>query len=129
MIDALKLLRDFLLADAGYVAVVTGGTYAGRNVPPVGYDPGDGPCTVFDVRGGRPDYDDALLMPSVQFKCYGSSEVEANACYRALYDALHDATGEHVLHAEVETIGQTLEEPETGWFFVVSHFSVTFRQI
>ena len=126
MIDPHTIVEGFLDKQADLDGVLL---YPGEDVPPPGYTPGDnGDCITFKVRGGDSDYEDALLRPSVQFKCYGSSEVEANACYRALYDALHNGSGEHVLHAEVETIGQTLEEPETGWYFVLSYFSVTLRQ-
>ena len=128
MIDALALVLEYLEADAAFVSASGGGIFAGRDTPPSGYDPSNGPCTVFNVRGGGPDYDDALLVPSVQFKSYGANELAANTCYKALCDALHNAHSTKVLWAGIEVIGQTLEEPETDWFFVLSFFSVMLKQ-
>ena len=102
--------------------------YAGRTVPPPGYELSDGPCVVFRVRGGGPDYDDALLIPSVQFKMYGSSEESAFEVYRALYDRLHNGHDDSILHAESEVLGQLLEESDTQWPYVLAFFTVMVRQ-
>lgn len=127
MIDALKTIRDFLLADTTLAALVSTRVFAGRDVPPRGYVPGDGALITFRIRGGAPDYEDALLRPSVQIKCYGATEYAAETAYRALYDALQGGRGEQVLHAELETLGGQLEESETGWFFTVSFWRMLIR--
>lgn len=134
MIDVHTTVRTFLLANEGLAALVPAArVFAGRNEPPPGYAPGsDGPCVTFKVRGGAGayrgrDYEDALLVPSMQFKCYGTSEVEAYQVYRALADALHGGRGASVLHAEEAGIGQPLEEPDTEWRFVLSFFDVMVR--
>lgn len=127
MIDALQAIRDFLLADAALTALVSTRVFAGRDVPPRGVQPGDGALITFRIRGGAPDYENALLWPSVQIKCYGATEYTAEAVYRTLYDALQCARGEQVLHAELETLGGQLEEPETGWFFTVSYWRLLIR--
>lgn len=128
MIDALALIRTHLLANTALAALVSTRVYAGRDVPPPGYKPSDGAAITFKLRGGQPDYDDALLNPSVQFRCYGATELAADVCYRALYDALHNAHGASVLHGEIEIAGQSLEEPETAWPFVLAYFTVMLRQ-
>ena len=128
MIDALALIRAHLVADATLLARVGERLYAGRDVPPSGYTPDDGAAITFLVRGGGPDYDDALLLPSVQFKCYGTSELEANTTYRALVDALHNSRGASVLWAELEVLGGTLREPDTEWVFVLVFFKIMLRQ-
>lgn len=127
MIDVHTAILDFLLRDAALRDLVGERMYAGRNVPPVGYLPEQGPCVVFKTRGGRPDYEDALLMPSVQFKCYGADEVTAGVVYRMLFDALQSRAGGGILHAESETLGEPLEEPETEWRFVLSFWRVMIR--
>ncbi len=128
MIDAEQIIRDFLVS-SDLVAWTGARIYAGRDVPPEGYSlPTDGPCVVFKSRGGSPDYDDALLRPSLQFKCYGDSEYTAMAVYRALYDVLHNGFNENILHAEVEVTGQPLEEPDTRWRFVLCYFLAVIRQ-
>ena len=128
MIEPQTIIQAFLAADSGLSALTSSRIYAGRDVPPKGYDPADGAAVAFRVRGGFHDYDDALLVPSVQFKCYGASEVAAYACYRALVDALHNGYSATILHGEEETIGQSLEETGTEWRFVLCHFMVHIRQ-
>lgn len=128
MIDALDEIRDFLVANSTYTTAVSGGTYAGRSTPPVGYKPSDGACCVFTGRGGAADYEDALLVPDLQFKVYGASELAANTAYRALYDRFHDGRDANLIHAEIVTLGQTLEEPDTGWYFVLCYGFAMLRQ-
>jgi len=128
MIDANAKIREYLLTDVPLVNLVGARIYAGRDVPPEGYQPQDGAAITFRLRGGSPDYDDALLTPSVQFKCYAATEIDAMTCYRALYDALHNGTGATVLHGESEILGQSLEEPNTQWPFVLSYFQIMLRQ-
>ncbi len=128
MVDLHKVLRDFLLAKAELVELVGERVWAGRNVPPIGYKPvGDGPCVVFRVRGGGVAYDDGLLLPSVQVKCYGADELAAWGVYRVLFDVLQNGAGSGVLHAEAEGLGELLEEPETEWHFALSFWRVVIR--
>lgn len=128
MVDLHAIVRAYLLTDATLVGLIGSRLYAGRDVPPVGYKPDDGACITFKVRGGGPDYDDALLNPSVQLKCYAESEAEAWALYRALYDHLHNAHTASILHAESDALGQLLEEPDTKWIFVLTFFTVMVKQ-
>ncbi len=128
MVDPHGVVRGFLMLDVALRELVGERVYAGRDVPPEGYGVEAGPCVCFRVRGGRPDYEDALLVPSVQVKCYGTDEVEANGVYRAVYGRLHNGAGAGILHAECETLGVPLEEPETEWHFVLSFFTIQIRQ-
>jgi len=128
LVDPHTTIRTFLAADATLTALTSTRIYAGRDVPPKGYKPSDGACVVFRVRGGAPDYDDALLNPSVQFKVYGEDEVAAFAVYQALYDRLHNGYSATILHAESEVLGQLLEEPDTEWRFVLAYFLVQIKQ-
>jgi hypothetical protein len=125
VVDALQAVRDFLVAQGALTALTGGRIWAGRDVPPPGYQPADGGAICLNVRGGSVDESDALVLPSVQFKCYGADEVGANEVYRALYDALHNAQAAVVRWARCEILGQTLQEPETGWTFVLAFFQVT----
>lgn len=127
MVDPHDVVLDYVRLGADLVDLVGERVYAGRDVPPVGYEPGDGPCVTFRARGGGPDYDDALMGASVQFKCYGADEVEAFEVYGALYDHLHNGRSSRLLHAECEVLGQLLEGPETGWVFVLGFFRVLVR--
>ena len=132
MRDVHSAIRTLLVADSGLTALVNTRVFAGRDVPPPGTAPGDGACLTFRVRGGAGgyrgrDYEDALIVPSVQFKCYAASEIKAFEVYRALVDALHNGHDGTVLHAEEAGVGQPVEEPGTEWRFVLSFFEVMVR--
>ena len=125
MIDAGDAIRDHLVANAALYALVGVRVYAERDVPPPGYKPAaSGPCVCVKVRGGLPHPSDALLEPSVQVKCYGADETEANQVYRALYGALHNGGSGVVRWGQCEVLGQTLTERDTGWPFVLSFYKL-----
>jgi hypothetical protein len=125
VIDPHAAVLAFLEAQEGLEGVAI---HAGRDVPPEGYTPGDdGDAIVFRIRGGTFDYEDALILPSVQFKCYATDEVDAYDLYRTLHGVLQLGHDGSILNAEAETIGQLLEEPETGWRFVLAFYTVMVR--
>lgn len=130
MIDAATVIRDYLLADSALATLVGSRVYAERVTPPPGYTPADGGCVVFRARGGQVLAQGSVIAPSVQFKCYAGAtentpaEINANAVYRALYDAIErDGGGNGVKSCTVEVLGQTLSEPDTGWTFVLTFAS------
>lgn len=126
MIDPHEAIVTYLEAQAGLAGVTI---VAGRNEPAEGYQPSDGPCIVFKVRGGSGDYEDALITPSVQFKCYESTERSAYSLYIALRDALQHGANSQVRWAREEVLGQPLTEPDTGWPFTLAFFDVTIRNL
>ena len=129
MIDAHKKIRDYLITVDGLTDLTgTGRIWAGREFPTVGYTPSDGSGVAFIARDQKPDYDDAVLIVPIQAKCYGSTDMNAMTCYRALYDALQNAATSTILHAECDGGGQPLEEPDTGWNFVLGYFMVVLKQ-
>lgn len=125
MIDVGAAIRQYLLAQGDLTALVGPRIYAESDSPPPGYKPGaDGPAVCFKVRGGRQDYSDVLLLPSVQVKVYADTTLHAQETYRALYDALHNRHDATMRWAQSETLGVTLLEPETSWVFVLVYFQV-----
>ena len=126
MIDPHAVVKEFLEKRSELDGV---SLFAGRSVPPEGYSPDDsGDCLVFKVRGGDSDYEDALLRPSVQFKAYSTSELNAYTLYQTLDDVLHGAHSADILHCERENMGQLLEEAETEWPYVLAYFKFVLRQ-
>ena len=95
------------------------------DTPRTGYVPSQGPALVFRIRGGTSDYSASIVNASVQFRCYGRDEEQANQLYRACFDAFQIVSaGLHIVSHSVETLGTTLEDPATGWVFVL--FFVSF---
>jgi hypothetical protein len=124
MIDGPEALRNFLVAQPALIALVGDRVWAETSTPAAGYKPSDGPAICFMTRGGRDDYTDVIIIPSVQFKVYGSSEIVANEAYRVLHDALHNGKGYGVRWGRCEVLGQTLREPETEWIFILTFFTI-----
>lgn len=122
MIDTAEVIRGFLIIQPQVTALTAQRIWAERDTPPEGYVISDGPAICFKRRGGGVDYESVVLRPSIQFKVYGRTELEANQVYRALFDVLARAGTGVILAAELETLGQTLYEPETGWPYVLVFF-------
>ena len=123
MIDTSEVIRDFLAIQPQVTGLTAQRIWGERDTPPEGYSLGnDGPAICFKRRGGGVDYESVVLRPSVQFKVYGRTELEANQVYRALFDVLGRANTGLILAAELETQGQTLYEPETDWPYVLVFF-------
>jgi len=129
MIDALGLIRKYVHQRPTVVALVGKRIWAGRTYPPKGYKPDQGPALVFQVRGGALTYEDDHVFASVQFKCYGLTEVDANELYSALVTDVHAATGVSatIRHAELEGLGTTLEEPDSEWVYVLCYVNFMIR--
>jgi hypothetical protein len=129
MIDVHLKILAYLESVSAVTDLATGGIYAARDVPPETYLLSDGSALVFRVRGGDEDYGGAILTPSVQFKCYGATEADADSLYRAVNDALHGVglfNGD-ILQGEREAQGQPLEEPDTRWPYVLAYYTLMIR--
>lgn len=122
MIDSNAIIKAALLANAPLVVLTGQRIWAARNLPPEGYQPSQGGGVAFRTRGGSTLYHGGLQYPSVQFKCYGATEVIANNVYRALYDALLVPSG-GIRGANIEVLGQPVED-ENGWLFVLTFYTI-----
>lgn len=129
MIDVAATLSTLLLADAGLAALVGTRIWGGTDVPIRGYTPADGAAVVFRRRGGTTlgEQRTALVAPSIQFKIYGATDLAADAAYRALFDFLDTSPLPWPLRAATaESLGVPLEEPVTGWPFILTFYQLTF---
>ena len=129
MINTPLLIRDYLSAQGAITTLTSTRLFAERDTPPKTYRIEDGAAITFKIRGGGPDYTGIILQPSVQFKCYDSTESKAYTLYRALHDALHDAqpSGSMIMIAREEVHGQTLLELETEWPFTLSFYRIRLK--
>lgn len=124
MIDAPKAILDYLLAQPGVTALTDTRIWAESSTPPPGYKPSEGAGLCMRARGGLPDASDGFLRVSWQCKCYGATAVEANALYRVVYSALHNAQAGTLRWGRCEVLGQPLLEPETNWPFILTVFEL-----
>lgn len=127
MNDAGALIRTSLLTTSLTSIVGSGSTarlWANRVIPITGYKPADGIAIAFRVRGGGTMYRNGMMYPSVQFKCWGVDEITANTGYRALVDVLHDNNPGSIRSAYLEQLGQTAQEADTLWPFVLVFFTI-----
>jgi len=129
LVDIGSALRTFLLANSALYALTGNRIWTEVDTPPPGYTPADGGAVCVKVRGGKPENSDLLLYASLQCKCYGATQVAANAVYRALYGALHNTRAGGIIRwGQSEVLGQTLREPDTTggspWWFVLAFFEV-----
>lgn len=131
MIDIPQIIRDDLTADTNITALTSTRIWSERTTPAKGYTPSDGAGLCVAVRGGTTPYYRFDNNVSLQVKCYAADEVAAQTLYRAVYDRLHFTTSADarppILSAQCEVLGQTLEEPDTKWPFVVGFFSLIIR--
>jgi len=96
--DTNSIIRAYLAANAGLVAVVGTRIYAPR-LPENAVLPAIG----FFTRGGASSpYIPDLPVPSVQFDCWADNPITARNVYRKLYDALQG-----IQHIAVTILGIT----------------------
>jgi hypothetical protein len=119
MIDAPAAIFVWTTAYTPLTALTGDRVWSEMNNPPPGYKPTAGPALTFRIRGGAPDYSRSHLNPSVQFKCYGLDAGQANELYRVLYDRFELGGGYGIKAANVDVLGQTLNDQDTDWFFVL----------
>jgi hypothetical protein len=124
MTDEAAVLRSELEADEVLADLIETRLWAETDVPASGYVPADGAAICFKLRGGLDDYTDGLQHDSFLFKCYGLTPLLAKGCYRALHAALQNKQAALIKWARREMIGQLLQEPETGWFYVLTAYRV-----
>jgi len=123
MTDIESTVRAYLAAQAGIVALTATRIYASSYLPP-GYQPSAGPALLFTIRGGSQDYSSHLLEASLYVRCYAATAAEARQLDRAVYDAFNDVQSGSIKWARLDVPGQSVQEPETDWIFVISTYGV-----
>lgn len=128
-----RTVRDFLLSQPSLIALTGQRVWAEADTPPAGYKPSDGPAICFKRRGGGTDYEAVNLFPSFQFKIYGadgatgqttSPEASADTVYRTLFDVFNQTFGYQIKSAEIESLGNTLIEPNTKWVYILCYYKL-----
>lgn len=131
MIDVPLTIYTDATADSAITALTSTRLWMERTTPETGYKPTDGPGLALAIRGGTTEYIGINLRTSLQVKCYAEDRPTAQSLYMAVFDRYHIVSSEFarppILYSESETIGQTLEEPDTEWVFVLGFFSLVIR--
>ena len=126
MIDIDATARAFLLSDTAVFTAFGDRVWASTDVPPADYDPAVGGGVCIQSRGGTKRYE-GLLAPSMQVKCYGQDSVAAWGTYVLVADALSEKVGAIVRWSDIEVLGQAIEEPDTGRWFILAFFQMIMR--
>lgn len=133
MLDTNKVIRTYLAADAGLIALV------GTPLPVRIYCPrlpenATLPAIGFFTRGGTSTpYIPGMPAPSVQFDCWASTPIVARQVYRALYDALQGiqnvaVDSNFILSAIEEVQGQDLQDQDIqNYYRVLTFFEIMIR--
>lgn len=131
MIDAPTVIRNYLLNQIAVTELVDEARiWKQATYPPAlnpKYTPSQGAALVFKTRGGAPEYTNAHLLLSWQFKSYGATIEIASALDRAVADALFDARWGDILESSIEQVGQPIPEPDTDWPCILSFYATRMR--
>lgn len=120
----------FLLADADLMELTEQRIWGGVSTPPRGadYNPASGAAICLQTISGVDDYTDLLRHERVQFKCYAASRAEADALAGVLHGALQGKRTSKNKWARRTITPRVLAEPETGWIFAFTQYSVMIHQ-
>ena len=131
--DTNSIVRAFLVLQTALTNIVETKIYCPR-LP----ENTELPALGFFTRGGSSDpYIPGIVMPSVQFDCWGESPQTARQVYRALYDVLQgiqnqpvvvDGSNYKILSAIEEVHGQDLVDIDIqGYFRTLTFFSIMIK--
>ena len=125
MVDASLVLLTHLEAQSALTALTSTRIWAETSEPPPSYKPSDGQAICFKTRGGTGfDEQDAIYNVSFQFKCYGATRLLATELFRTLNNILHSTAGIGIKMGNLEAPPETLQEPDTGWYFTLAFYTV-----
>ena len=129
MIDSTTALITYLKTKTSLTTIVGTKIYSPRL--PEGFAVNQAVTLI--VRGGETELNVDIIKPSYQFKCWGSTPIEARAVYRALADVMNEIKNQtvgsaYIYEAIEETHGQDLIDPDTEWFYTLAFFEITCRR-
>jgi len=131
VIDPHDALRTFLIAASPLRTLLGGdfvfvpeipGSFTGLQMPEKAIS--------FRISGGRSLPYNKTQQARAVFRCWGTTSDEARDVYAALYDRLNGQQGLVVggvaIHGADEDVpGEPLEDPDTGWPFIHTVYTVT----
>jgi hypothetical protein len=131
MIDPHDALRAYLIA-ASPLRTLLGGNFVFTPEVPATYTGLTMPdkAISFRITGGLSHPYNKTQSARVAFRCWGTTSDEARDVYAALYDRLNGqqglVVGSVAIHgADEDSPGEPLEDPDTGWPFIHTVYTVT----
>jgi hypothetical protein len=131
MIDPHDALRAYLIA-ASPLRTLLGGDFVFAPEVPATFTGLTMPekAISFRVTGGLSNPYAKTQSARVTFRCWGTTSDEARDVYAALYDRLNGqqglVVGSVAIHgADEDSPGEPLEDPDTGWPFIHTVYTVT----
>jgi hypothetical protein len=121
--DVEAVVRAFLAGQAGVVALTAERIWADVDLPP-DYRPSCGAALLFSRRGGPLSFSRKVLVPSLQFRSYGVDDVQSRALDQALFESLDDVQAGLIKRARLDVQGQLIKDPRTGWYNVLSFYTL-----
>ena len=120
----------FLLEDADLGLLVETRIWGGISTPPraANYNPASGAALCLQTMTGVDDYTDLLRHERVQFKCYADTRAEADELAGVLHGALQGESTANMMWARRTITPRVLAEPETGWIFAFTQYSIMVHQ-
>jgi len=120
----------FLLTDVDLEALVETRIWGGISTPPraANYNPASGAAICLQTISGVDDYTDLLRHERVQFKCYANTRAEADELAGVLHGALQSGRTGKMKWARRTITPRVLAEPETGWIFAFTQYSIMIHQ-
>jgi hypothetical protein len=123
--DPLVHIRTYLLSRSTLTARVGSRIYIGTELPRE-YRPENGEALVFNGRGGDKHYSNQILIPSIQFMCYSTTEAKAGDLSAVLRGAIDQQRGMGVYSIET-SIPYTRRDATTGWPFAFVYYDIHVR--
>jgi hypothetical protein len=131
VIDAHDALRAYLIA-ASPLRTLLGGNFVFVPEVPASFTGLTMPdkAISFRISGGQSLPYNKTQRARAVFRCWGTTSEEARDVYAALYDRLNGqqglVVGNVAIHGADESVpGEPLEDPDTGWPFIHTVYTVT----
>lgn len=128
MIDFNDVMRNLILTKTAITERIGDRLWMERRTPAPGYKISDGQAIVMYVRGGvEPDYNSIIFRYPYVVKMYGIDPLTCNQLSGIYFDNLNNLAAQYVMRFYIDMPAQTVQEPDTGWFYSLNYYTGIFR--
>lgn len=130
LVDASAALGDYLAADSGLDALISGRLYADTEFPPPDYTPAAGGAICFKPRSTVEPFateeNNGVYVVNFQIASFGADRSGAAAVDRAVFAALDSKGGPVMRFAKMDGPGTPLLTPGAAWPMVLTFYTCKF---